>query len=107
MGIRDLLGERKGTDHAVFGGVGGAGRAGRGPHPRPLHRLVRLVLPHISLATRPGETRLESEGEEPGTGDPFRSGLVRVSLPAVSYYDWMVGDKVGEKGFIFYRSQAI
>ena len=76
MGIRDLLGERKGTDHAVFGGVGGAGRAGRGPHPRPLHRLVRLVLPHLSLAARPGETRLESEGggagAGAGTGDPFR-----------------------------------
>jgi hypothetical protein len=75
MGNRDLLGERKGTDHAVFGGVGGARRAVRGPHPCPLHRLVRLVLPHLSLAARPGETRLESEGEEPGPGDgdPFRS----------------------------------
>jgi hypothetical protein len=75
MGNRDLLGERKGTDHAVFGGAGGARRAVRGPQSCPLHRLVRLVLPHLSLATRPGETRLESEGEEPGPGDgdPFRS----------------------------------
>lgn len=39
-------GLRKGTDHAVFGGVGGARGAGRGAQPRPLHRLVRLVLPH-------------------------------------------------------------
>jgi hypothetical protein len=68
MGNRDLLGERKGTDHAIFGGVGGARRAVRGPQPCPLHRLVRLVLPHLFLAARPGETRLESEGEEPGPG---------------------------------------
>jgi hypothetical protein len=47
----------------------------RGPQSCPLHRLVRLVLPHLSLAARPGETRLESEGDEPGPGDgdPFRS----------------------------------
>jgi hypothetical protein len=69
MGNRDLLGERKGTDHAVFEGVGGAQRVGRGPQPRPLHCLVRLVLPHLSLVARLGETRLESEGDEPGLGD--------------------------------------
>lgn len=75
MGNRDLLGERKGTDHAVFGGVGGARCAGRGPQPRPLHRLIRLVLPHLSLAAS-GQAQRDQIGigsGEPGTGDPFPS----------------------------------
>jgi hypothetical protein len=75
MAIRDLLGERKGTDHAVFGGVGGARCAGRGPQPRPLHRLIRLVLPHLSLAAS-GQAQRDQIGigsGEPGTGDPFPS----------------------------------
>jgi hypothetical protein len=101
MGNRDLLGERKGTDHAVFGGVGGARRAGRGPQPRPLHRLVRLVLPHLSLAARPGVRRDQigiGRGGAGARGPEISFVLLLVwwcaSLPAVSY-DWMVGDKEG------------
>ena len=81
---------RKGTDHAVFGGVRGAGRAGGGAQPRPLHRLVRLVLPHlVSLAAEP---RLESEGEEPrrGVEIPF-------SLPLWSLVRWHAPPDDGDK----------
>jgi hypothetical protein len=65
---------RKGTDHAVFGGVRVAGRAGRRPHPRALHRLVRLVLPHLAVVA--SERGWESEGGSAGG----RSGEIPFAL---------------------------
>jgi hypothetical protein len=96
---------RKGTDHAVFGGVRVAGRAGRRPHPRPLHRLVRLVLPHLAVVA--GERGRESKGgQRRRSGDPFRSGLWHPGTREQCMTGWWRGDGQWMDGVIRRVTQA-
>jgi hypothetical protein len=72
---KDMEGEgevRKGTDHAVF--LPFAGGAGGGPQPRPLHRLVRLVLPHLALRSSIPRSLARQENRI-GTREVRRSGV--------------------------------
>lgn len=88
---------RKGTDHAVFLPFAG-GAEGRA-QPRPLHRLVRLVLPHPRLLGRePDWNRAGRWGEAEWSGDPFfLPPLVRRVRPRVMTGDGDNADKVKEK----------